>query len=70
MRGDFSAAAGLAGAVEALDRWPDTDALVACCDAAALGALTALRRRGLDVPGDVAVTGFDDILAAAHAGRR
>lgn len=68
VRGDFTAAAGRAGADEALARWPDTDALVVCCDAAALGALTVLRRRGLDVPGDVAVTGFDDILAAAHSG--
>ncbi|MEU4744837.1 substrate-binding domain-containing protein, partial [Actinosynnema sp. NPDC023658] len=31
----------------------------------ALGALSALRRAGVDVPGDVAVAGFDDIAFAA-----
>jgi LacI family transcriptional regulator len=32
----------------------------------ALGALTVLRAARLRVPGDVAVTGFDDISAARH----
>jgi LacI family transcriptional regulator len=30
--------------------------------------LTAARERGLDVPGDLAVTGWDDLLAARFAG--
>ena len=30
--------------------------------------IKALRARGLDVPGDVSVTGFDDVPAAAAAG--
>jgi DNA-binding LacI/PurR family transcriptional regulator len=63
--GDFTAASGRAAAVEALDRWPDTDAVFAGSDAMALGALVALRARGVDVPGDVAVAGFDDIPFAA-----
>ena len=63
--GDFTVAAGHAGAVEALRRWPDTDAVFGICDATALGALTALRGLGVDVPGDVAVGGFDDIPFAA-----
>jgi DNA-binding LacI/PurR family transcriptional regulator len=63
--GDFTAAAGHAGAVEALRRWPDTDAVFGICDATALGALAALRELGIDVPGDVAVAGFDDVRFAA-----
>lgn len=59
--GDFSAARGRTAARALLERWPDTDAVVASNDAAALGALAALRDRGADVPGDVAVAGFDDI---------
>jgi DNA-binding LacI/PurR family transcriptional regulator len=43
------------------------DGLVCSNDTVALGALTALRRRGLRVPADVAVVGFDDIPLAAHA---
>ena len=63
--GDFSAEAGHAGALEALRRWPDTDAVFGICDATALGALGALRELGIRVPDDVAVAGFDDIRFAA-----
>ncbi|MDR2973305.1 MAG: LacI family transcriptional regulator [Propionibacteriaceae bacterium] len=38
------------------------DALMCVNDALAVGALRALRLFGLSVPGDVAVTGFDDTL--------
>ncbi|MDI5977941.1 substrate-binding domain-containing protein [Amycolatopsis magusensis] len=43
----------------------DTDAVFALGDLAALGALGALQRTGVDVPGDVAVAGFDDLQFAA-----
>jgi LacI family transcriptional regulator len=39
-------------------------AILCANDLAALGALRALARHGIDVPGDVAVTGFDDIPLA------
>jgi DNA-binding LacI/PurR family transcriptional regulator len=48
-----------------LRRWPDTDAMFAGSDAMALGALAVLRERGVDVPGDIAVAGFDDVPFAA-----
>lgn len=38
------------------------DGIFAMNDSAALGALRALTRAGIDVPGDVAVIGFDDIV--------
>jgi len=41
------------------------DALVAVDDSLALGALNALLERGLSVPQDVAVVGFDDIAEAS-----
>ncbi|MFC0532729.1 LacI family DNA-binding transcriptional regulator [Phytohabitans kaempferiae] len=63
--GDFSAASGRAAAHEILTRWPDTDAVFATSDAMALGVIAALRSRGAEVPGDVAVAGFDDIPFAA-----
>jgi DNA-binding LacI/PurR family transcriptional regulator len=65
---DFGFEDGRSGAVEALRRWPDTDAIFAICDAVAFGAMVALRGLGVDVPDDVAVAGFDDVPAAAWTG--
>jgi signal transduction histidine kinase len=44
-----------------LDSGIGFDALVCLNDFMAMGALAALRERGIAVPGDVSVTGFDDI---------
>ena len=43
------------------------DAIFACNDVAALVALRACARKGLTVPEDIAIVGFDDIDAAAWA---
>lgn len=43
------------------------DAIVAASDLIAIGALRALAEHGIDVPGQVAVTGYDDIPAAGLA---
>ena len=47
-----------------LDRWPFTACFITL-DIFALGALKVLHDRGLRVPADVALVGFDDIPAAA-----
>ncbi len=44
----------------------DFDALVCASDVIAVSALRALASAGVSVPGDVAVTGYDDIPMAAH----
>lgn len=41
------------------------DAVFAASDTIAIGAMKALRERGLVVPGDVAIIGFDDMPAAS-----
>jgi LacI family transcriptional regulator len=41
-------------------------AIVCANDQTALGVMYALAQHGIDVPGDVAVTGFDDIPMARH----
>jgi DNA-binding LacI/PurR family transcriptional regulator len=64
--GDFTVAGGVAGATAALRRWPRTDAIFGNCDATAIGALSVLRGKGVRVPHDVAVAGFDDIDFAAQ----
>jgi DNA-binding LacI/PurR family transcriptional regulator len=43
------------------------DALFAVCDPVALGALDELHARGLDVPGQVGLVGFDGIRAGAYS---
>ncbi|MCU7727681.1 LacI family transcriptional regulator [Actinoplanes sp. KI2] len=65
--GDFTTARGRVAARRILRTWPDTDAIVAVSDATALGVLDALSALGVRVPGDVAVTGFDDSPLAAAA---
>jgi LacI family transcriptional regulator len=41
-------------------------AIVCANDQTAFGVMSALRKHGLSVPGQVAVTGFDDIPLARH----
>ncbi|CAM5685777.1 LacI family DNA-binding transcriptional regulator OS=Streptomyces chartreusis OX=1969 GN=CP983_42950 PE=4 SV=1 [Streptomyces chartreusis] len=43
-----------------LERAPDLDAVFAASDLMAIGALEELRRQRRQVPGDVAVVGFED----------
>ncbi|MEQ0564494.1 LacI family DNA-binding transcriptional regulator [Amycolatopsis sp. NEAU-NG30] len=59
--GDFGQASGEHAMARLLDRRPDVDAVFAASDMMAVGALRALRRAGRQVPGDVAVIGFDDL---------
>lgn len=63
--GDWYPRSGAEAMDALLDRNPDLDAVVAANDFMAFGAIHTLRRRGLGVPDDVAVTGFDDIDEAA-----
>ena len=68
IRAGFSTASGRTAAVRLLGRWPEVDAVLVSCDDAALGVMETLRAHGRDVPGDVAVTGFDDLPLASYAG--
>lgn len=63
--GGFTAAGGEAAAHRLLDRHPDLDGLVVASDVMAVGVRHALEDRGLRVPDDVAIVGFDNLGAAA-----
>lgn len=62
--GNFTQDSGERAMRELLERDPDLDGVFASNDLMAAGALHVLRERGLDVPGRVAVIGFDDSSAA------
>jgi LacI family transcriptional regulator len=63
--GKFTEDAGARAAQAILERDPSVTALFAGNDKMALGALHYLSNRGLDVPGQVSVVGFDDLRHAA-----
>ncbi len=63
--GDFSADSGRAAMVSLLDAASCPDAVFAASDEMAFGALQALHERGIRVPDQVALAGFDDIAFAA-----
>jgi DNA-binding LacI/PurR family transcriptional regulator len=66
--GDFTRASGREAVAVLLDeRRVGFDALVASNDAMAAGAQEELSRRGLRIPTDVAVSGFDDVEEARFA---
>lgn len=62
VRGDWTAASGYAAA----DALGDATAVFVANDQMALGVLRAVADAGRDVPGDVAVVGFDDLVDAAQ----
>lgn len=65
--GVWSEGWGRAAAAMLLDRHPDVDAVLCGSDQVARGVMDVLRERGLRVPEDVAVMGFDnwEILTSA-----
>jgi phosphoserine phosphatase RsbU/P len=65
--GMFHTASGAKAAAELLDRGVAFDALIVSNDAMALSAIETLKSRGVRVPRDVVVTGFDDLVLARLA---
>lgn len=64
----LDAEAGAEAAMRQLLALPDPpDAVFAYNDSAALVALRVCQEAGLSVPGDIAIIGFDDIVAASYA---
>ncbi|ROT32011.1 LacI family DNA-binding transcriptional regulator [Micromonospora sp. HM5-17] len=61
---DFDRSGGASATATLLDTQPDVTAIVALNDSMAIGALAVLRERGIDVPGRISVTGFDDMPIA------
>lgn len=64
--GWFTPSGGAAAVSELLDRVPDLTAIFASSDAMAFGALKELADRGIAVPEEISVAGFDDVQMAAY----
>jgi DNA-binding LacI/PurR family transcriptional regulator len=65
--GNFTRSSGAQAMEQLLARADPPDGLFVASDLMALGALAVLAERGLRVPQDVAVVGFDDSVAAVEA---
>ncbi len=65
--GLFHEESGLLAVERLLDNRQRFTALFSANDQMALGACLGLHRRGIKVPGDVSVVGFDDLLASKYA---
>ncbi|MFF5250172.1 LacI family DNA-binding transcriptional regulator [Streptosporangium sp. NPDC000095] len=63
--GDFDRTSGMAAAAALLDAEPKLTAMAALNDSMAIGALALLRSRGIAVPDEVSVIGFDDMPIAS-----
>ena len=64
--GDWSAASGERAIRRLLEKYSEMDAVFAANDQTALGILQVAYRRGLRVPQDLAVVGFDDTPESAY----
>jgi LacI family transcriptional regulator len=66
-QGNYFAAGGAQVIERLLGEGAELPEAIACAnDQSALGVVHALTQHGLDVPGDISVTGFDDIPVARH----
>lgn len=66
VEGDFREEGGQAATRRLLERAPDVEAIFVANDQMAAGAIRAVRDLGRDVPNDVSIVGFDDVLLARY----
>ena len=64
--GDYSYDSGAKGAEQILSLASPPSAIVCSNDSMAIGAIRAIHEMGLEVPGDISVVGFDDIVVASQ----
>jgi LacI family transcriptional regulator len=64
--GDYHEASGLQAVNQLLDSRQDFSAIFAANDQTAVGAILGLHRKGLRVPDDISVIGFDDVSFAKY----
>ncbi|MET0005641.1 MAG: GntR family transcriptional regulator [Candidatus Thiodiazotropha sp.] len=65
-KGDFSIESGFKGAKHLLNQKSSPTAIICANDSMAIGAIHSIHQKGLNVPEDISVIGFDDIKLATH----
>jgi DNA-binding LacI/PurR family transcriptional regulator len=66
VEGNWSSASGEQGFLQLLESFPEMDALFVGNDQMALGVLRESLRRGIQIPNQLAVVGFDNIAESAY----
>jgi DNA-binding LacI/PurR family transcriptional regulator len=66
VEGDWSAKSGEAGMAQLIRQYPEMDALFACNDLMALGAMKTARKLRINIPDDLAIVGYDDVAEAQY----
>jgi len=67
MPGDYSEKSGYDAVMKMFERKIAFTAVFAASDLMAVGAIKAIRENGFEVPNDISVIGFDDILLAEYS---
>ena len=65
-QGNWSSASGLQGAERLFEQYPEMDSVFVGNDQMALGVIQYASRRGLRIPEDLGIVGFDDISESAY----
>ncbi|QPC80825.1 LacI family DNA-binding transcriptional regulator [Phototrophicus methaneseepsis] len=65
-QGDWSADSGYQATAHLLETFPEMDAVFATNDKMAMGALNLLHERGIQIPQQMGVLGYDDMPEAKH----
>jgi DNA-binding LacI/PurR family transcriptional regulator len=65
-QGDFDPESGFRQMTSLLESGQEIRAVFVASDVVAFGAMAAIREHRLDIPSDIAVVGFDDVLVARY----
>jgi LacI family transcriptional regulator len=66
VEGNWSSSSGETAFIQLLESYPSMDAVFVGNDQMALSVLRTLHRRGIQVPHDIAVVGFDNMIESAY----
>jgi LacI family transcriptional regulator len=64
--GNWSSASGAQAVEKLFEQYPDMDSIFVANDQMALGVLLIAHQRGMRIPEDIGIVGFDNILESAY----